>query len=53
LIASNIDALQLKSSLTLFRVAAPEEELFTEVLETFYAGEQCRITLEELQQPGF
>jgi hypothetical protein len=38
--------------LTLFRVAAPEEELFAEVLETFCAGEQCRITLEKLQQPG-
>jgi uncharacterized protein (DUF1810 family) len=53
IMGSDIDALKLKSSMTLFLAAAPEEELFSEVLETFYAGEQCSLTLEKLQQPGF
>jgi hypothetical protein len=26
---------------------------FQKVLATFYAGEQCRMSLEKLQQPGF
>jgi uncharacterized protein (DUF1810 family) len=34
-----IDALKLRSSMTLFAAAAPEEPVFRQVLERFYAGE--------------
>ena len=33
-----IDARKLRSSMTLYRRAAPEDALFTEVLERFYGG---------------
>ena len=33
-----IDALKLRSSMTLFQRAAPEDPLFTQVLERFYGG---------------
>ncbi|ALO67913.1 calpastatin [Arthrobacter alpinus] len=33
-----VDARKLQSSMTLFQAAAPEEPLFTEVLDRFYAG---------------
>lgn len=33
-----IDALKLRSSMTLFSAAAPEEPIFRQVLERFYAG---------------
>jgi uncharacterized protein (DUF1810 family) len=34
-----IDALKLRSSMTLFAAAAPEEPVFRRVLERYYAGE--------------
>jgi uncharacterized protein (DUF1810 family) len=34
-----VDALKLRSSITLFSRAAPEDELFPRVLAKFYAGE--------------
>jgi len=34
-----VDALKLRSSMTLFARAAPEEPLFAEVLQRFYGGE--------------
>ena len=33
-----VDARKLQSSMTLFQAAAPEEPLFTEVLDKFYSG---------------
>ena len=33
-----VDALKLRSSMTLFRRAAPDERVFTQVLERFYGG---------------
>ena len=33
-----IDAIKLRSSMTLFHLAAPDEELFVEVLARYYAG---------------
>jgi uncharacterized protein (DUF1810 family) len=35
-----IDALKLRSSMTLFRHAAPEDQLFTQVLSRFCHGEE-------------
>jgi uncharacterized protein (DUF1810 family) len=35
-----IDALKLRSSMTLFLHAAPEDQLFTKVLSRFYDGEE-------------
>jgi uncharacterized protein (DUF1810 family) len=45
---SNIDAMKLRSSMTLFTMAAPEEDIFMEVLNTFFAGEQCLKTIRLL-----
>jgi uncharacterized protein (DUF1810 family) len=38
-ILGGIDALKLRSSMTLFARAAPEEPVFTAVLHRFYGGE--------------
>ena len=38
-ILGGIDALKVRSSMTLFARAAPAEQLFTAVLDRFYAGE--------------
>jgi uncharacterized protein (DUF1810 family) len=38
-ILGTIDAIKLRSSMTLFARAAPDDELFPAVLDRFYAGE--------------
>ena len=38
-ILGGIDALKLRSSMTLFMRAAPEEPVFAQVLDAFYGGE--------------
>lgn len=38
-ILGGIDAVKLRSSMTLFAAAAPGESLFTRVLDSFYEGE--------------
>lgn len=38
-IFGSVDAMKLRSSMTLFLRAAPDEELFGEVLERYFAGE--------------
>ncbi len=43
-----LDALKLRSSLTLFARAAPEEPLFRDVLARYFGGEQDPATLERL-----
>src|SRR5690349_21228375 len=43
-IFGGIDAMKLRSSLTLFHRAAPEEPLFTEALGKFFAGEPDPLT---------
>lgn len=47
-----IDALKLRSSVTLFQVARPEEPVFAAALEKFYCGEPDARTLELLGQAG-
>ena len=43
-----IDSMKLKSSMTLFAVAAPDDPLFRQVLDKYYAGEQDALTLRIL-----
>ena len=42
------DNLKLKSSLTIFEVATAEM-IFSEVLEIFYNGERCQLTLAKIE----
>lgn len=46
-IMGDIDALKLKSSMTLFDAVQPGS-IFGEVLDEFYGGERCRRTLEKI-----
>ena len=43
-----IDSMKLKSSMTLFTMAAPDDPLFQQVLDKYYAGEQDALTLRIL-----
>ena len=43
-----IDSMKLKSSMTLFAVAAPDDSLFQQVLDKYYGGEQDALTLRIL-----
>ena len=45
-ILGEIDAMKLRSSMTLFRRAAPEEPMFQQVLEHFFDGEADAATDE-------
>lgn len=47
-VLGHIDALKLRSSMTLFDRAAPEEPVFGQVLEKYYAGEPDDATLSRL-----
>lgn len=47
-IMGDIDALKLKSSMTLFDAVKPDS-IFGEVLDEFYGGERCRRTLEKIR----
>ena len=43
-----IDSMKLKSSMTLFAVAAPDDPLFRQALDKYYGGEQDALTLRIL-----
>jgi uncharacterized protein (DUF1810 family) len=43
-----IDSMKLKSSMTLFAVAAPEDKLFQQVLDKYYNGDLDHLTLSIL-----
>lgn len=43
-----IDSMKLKSSMTLFSVAAPDDPVFQQVLDKYYGGEQDALTLRLL-----
>ena len=45
-----IDAIKIRSSMTLFAEAAPEEPIFTEVLKKYYHGEKDEKTLGLLKE---
>jgi uncharacterized protein (DUF1810 family) len=48
LVLGDIDAVKLRSSMTLFARADPQEPVFAEVLDRFFGGEQDAATLERL-----
>lgn len=48
-IFGNIDAIKLRSSMTLFDSLCPND-IFNDVLNTFYNGERCPITQKVMQQ---
>ena len=43
-----IDSMKLKSSMTLFAMAAPDDPKFQQVLDKYYGGEQDALTLRIL-----
>ena len=43
-----IDSMKLKSSMTLFAMAAPDDPIFQQVLDKYYGGEQDALTLRIL-----
>ena len=45
-VLGGIDAMKLRSSLTLFALADPEEPTFEEALEAFFAGEPDQLTID-------
>ena len=44
-----IDAMKVKSSMTLFDAITPND-IYAEVLNTFFRGDRCKRTLEYLQK---
>jgi len=46
------DAAKLRSSMTLFAIAAPHEPLFGEVLDRFFGGSRDRATEERVDERG-
>jgi uncharacterized protein (DUF1810 family) len=46
-VLGSIDAQKLRSSMTLFALAAPDEPLFAQVLDRWYGGEQDPLTLAQ------
>ena len=48
-ILGGIDAMKVKSSMTLFDAIAPDD-IYAEVLNIFFRGDRCRRTLEYLQK---
>ena len=48
IMGSSIDAKKLQSSMTLFHIADPSIEIFSEVLDKFYGGKLDQDTLELL-----
>ena len=49
-IFGHTDACKLRSSMTLFEAVAGNDPLFGHVLEKFYAGERCPLTLQRLME---
>ena len=49
-VLGGIDATKLRSSMTLFVEASPDETIFTRILDEFFAGERDEKTLEILRK---
>jgi uncharacterized protein (DUF1810 family) len=47
-ILGSVDAMKLRSSLTLFMAAAPDEPLFADVLAKYFGGAADQLTLDRL-----
>jgi uncharacterized protein (DUF1810 family) len=50
-VLGTIDAIKLRSSMTLFARAAPEEEIFQQVLDRYYGGLPDEATIRLLGSP--
>jgi len=48
-VLGEIDALKLRSSMTLFSLAAPDEPLFSSILDRYFDGEVDEVTLRLLR----
>ncbi len=48
-ILGSTDAMKVKSSMTLFDIVCPND-IYANVLNTFFAGQQCKRTIEYLQR---
>ena len=48
-VLGSVDAMKLRSSMTLFAAADPDEPVFTEVLDRFYDGERDERTVRLLE----
>ncbi|MEY8840519.1 DUF1810 domain-containing protein [Cribrihabitans sp. XS_ASV171] len=47
-ILGSVDAMKLRSSMTLFEAVPGAPEVFSEVLDTFHAGERCPLTRAQI-----
>ena len=47
-ILGGLDAMKVRSSMTLFHRAAPDDPLFAEVLDRYYAGVEDELTIAGL-----
>lgn len=47
-ILGSVDAMKLRSSMTLFMTAAPDEPVFQEVLDKYFGGVADQLTLDRL-----
>ena len=47
-ILGGVDAMKVRSSMTLFHRAAPDDPLFAEVLDRYYAGVEDELTIARL-----
>lgn len=48
-ILGNLDAMKVRSSMTLFDIVSPED-IFDEILNKFYANQRCDITIRMLSE---
>lgn len=48
-IFGNLDAMKVRSSMTLFDIVSPED-IFNEILNKFYANQRCDITIRMLSE---
>ena len=48
-IFGNLDAMKVRSSMTLFDIVSPED-IFDEILNKFYANQRCDITIRMLSE---
>ncbi len=48
-IFGSLDAMKVKSCMTLFDIVSPND-IFKDVLDTFYGGERCKVTLSRVKK---
>lgn len=45
-VLGTVDAAKLRSCATLFHLAAPDEPIFSDILDTFFDGKPCALTVK-------